>query len=273
MGLGRALAVAALAVVACKRAEPPPLPPMPTTIRCAVIGGFMETGAWHALSKKFEAETGNKIEVAAVGPKPVVVAAFRAGGIDLITVHASDAMVNLVADGLAVDPQPWARNDLVLVGPSDDPAQVRGDADAADAVKKIIAAKQKLLVHASNGADTVLHDLLEDVHAQLPDDVAVLFSGEDQHAVLARAAALHAYTIVGRIPFIDGKLSAPGMELMVRGDRRMRRPYLVETAPTAPPAAKQLAAWLRSAEVQSWLAEYGKGRYDAEPLFYPVVVR
>ena len=35
--------------------------------------------------------------------------------------HASDTIVNLVADGYAVDPQPWLKNDLVIVGPRDDP--------------------------------------------------------------------------------------------------------------------------------------------------------
>ena len=39
-------------------------------------------------------------------------------------------MVNLVADGLAVDPQPWVKNDLVIVGPADDPAHIRGEKDA-----------------------------------------------------------------------------------------------------------------------------------------------
>ena len=106
---------------------------------------------------RYERLTGNTIEVVASGPKPQVVEAFRAGGIDLITVHACDAMVNLVADGLARDPQPWARNDLVIVGPADDPAGIRGKKDALVAIGKIIETKVPLLVHASMGvADGVL---------------------------------------------------------------------------------------------------------------------
>jgi len=259
-------ALALLALVAC---HGDPAPPAPTTIRCAVIGGMVETGFWPELVQRYERLTGNKIELAASGPKPVVVDAYRKGGIDLITFHASDAFVNLVADGLAIDAQPWLRNDLVIVGPADDPAHIRGMTDAAAAVKQLVATKASVVIHASMGADGVLHDLA----IAIPPDQTVLFDGENQHAILDSAAQHHAYTLVGRIPFIDGKLRREGIELMVRGDPKLRRPYLVATAPKAPPAARDFAAWLRSPETQQWIATFGKGKYDADPLFFPVELR
>lgn len=272
-----ALAIAvALAVLgaapACKDTAETPARPAPQKIRVAVIGGMIETGLWAAVAERYERLTGHTVELAASGPKPLVVAAFRKGGIDLITVHASDAMVNLVADGLARDPQPWARNDLVFVGPAADPAGIRGEPDALVALRKIVAAKARLLVHASHGADGVLHDLREEGKIVLDPDATVFFNGDNQHAVLQRAAAAGAYTLIGRIPFVSKKLSAPGMELMVRGDPRLRRPYLVEVSPTAAEAARDLAAFLRQREVQELLATFGKGTYDDQPLFFPVVV-
>ncbi len=186
----RALALA-LAVRACRGTSEVPDRPAPATIRVAVVGGIVETGLWAAVAERYERLTGHTVELAASGPKPQVVAAFRRGGIELITVHASDAMVNLVADGLARDPQPWLRNDFV---------------------------------------------------------------------------------IVGRIPFVMKKLAAPGIERMVQGDPRLRRPYLVEVSTTAGEAARDLAAFLRGREVQELLATFGKGKYDDRPLFFPVVV-
>jgi tungstate transport system substrate-binding protein len=258
--------------VGCRGASDAPDRPAPATIRVAVIGGMIETGLWAAVAECYERLTGHKVELAAAGPKPLVIAAFRAGGIDLITVHASDAMVNLVADGLARDPQPWARNDLVFVGPAADPAGVRGERDAATALRKIVAAKAPLLVHASLGADGVLHDLCEDAKIALDPGATLLFSGDNQREVLQRAAAAGAYTLVGRIPVISKKLAAPGMELLVQGDPRLRRPYLVEVAVGAGEAARDLAAFLRGPEVQGLLATYGAGKYDDRPLFFPIVV-
>lgn len=273
----RAALIAAAVTVACRgTAEPPAARPPPQTIRCAVIGGMTETGFWPELAARYERLTGNKVEVVATGPKPVVVAAFRKGGVDLITVHACDAMVNLVADGLAVDPRPWLRNDLVIVGPADDPAHIRGEPDAVVALGRIASSKAKLLVHASSGADAVLEDLVEAGHVALPAESLVAFAG-DNHDVLARAAHDHAYVIVGRIPFGTGKLKQDGIELMVRGDPRLRRPYLVEVAAGPPDdprliAARDFAAYLRQPETQRWIATFGKGRLDDQSLFFPVEV-
>lgn len=259
-------------LIGCRGADDVPARPAPQTIRVAVVGGMIETGFWQELAQRYQLLTGHTVELAASGPKPQVVAAFRKGGIDLITVHASDAMINLVADGLARDPQPWVRNDLVIVGPTDDPAKIRGQTDALAALRAIVAAKAPLLVHASMGADGVLHDLREEGKLALDPASTVFFNEDNQHAVLARAAAAHAYTIVGRIPFASGKLRAEGIELMVRGDPRLRRPYLVELAPSANAAARDLAAYLRSPETQHWIASFGKGKYDDQPLFFPVTI-
>lgn len=275
MELSRALALIVV-VAGCggeRSSEPAAKPARPRqTIRVAIVGGMMETGFWPELAARYEKTSGDKIELAASGPKPQVVAAFKRGGIDLITVHASDAMVNLVADGFARDPQPWVKNDLVIVGPTADPAGVRGGNDAIAALKKIIATKSKLLVHASLGADTVLHDLQEAGSFELVPEATLLFADDNQHAVLQRAATEGAYTIVGRIPFLRGKLKADGIELMVTGDPLLRRPYLVEVSTKAQAGADDLAAYLRSPATQAWIATFGKGQYDDAPLFFPVVI-
>jgi len=269
LAMMRVLALAALAA-ACARSESSPRHQQ--TIKVAVIGGMMETGFWPQLVERFQRDSGHVVELAAAGPKPVVVSAFRKGGIDLIVVHASDAMINLVADGLAVDPQPWVRNDLVIMGPKEDPAGIKGGRDGIAALKKIIASKSRLLVHASMGADGVLHDLQEEGRLVFEDEQLGLFNGENQRAVIEEAAAAKAYTIVGRIPVLIGKLKAEGMEIMVRGDPRMRRPYLVETSPHANDATREFARWLRSKPTQDWIASFGLGKYDDLPLFYPVTI-
>jgi tungstate transport system substrate-binding protein len=268
-----------LALLACSSKPQEPAKPPPRTIRVAVIGGMLETGFWQAVAARFEQATGHKVELASSGPKPVVIRDFRTkGDIDLITMHANDAIVNLVVDGLAADPQPWVQNDLVIVGPSADPAGIRGEKDAGVALKKLVAANAKVVVNASLGADSVLHDLEHDAGTKLPDASLIVFGGDSQRQILARAAEANAYTFVGRIPVLTGKLKHEGIEVMVRGDVRLRRPYLVAVAnhggdPSRIAAARELAAFLRAPATQEFVASFGKGKYDAEPLFFPVVVR
>src|SRR5215207_5148217 len=99
---------------------------------------MMESGFWPAIAERFEKQTRIRVEVVASGQRTGIGGVFTHGGIDLITMHASDTVLNLVADGYAADPQPWARNDLVIVGPPDDPAAIKGMTDAAEAMKNIV---------------------------------------------------------------------------------------------------------------------------------------
>ena len=172
-----ALFLAAIAA-GCGKA-PGILPGSPQQIRVAVIGGMVETGFWQALAERFQQATGNryKIELVAMGPKHIIADAFRKGQADLITMHACDTIINLVADGYAVDPQPWLKNDLIIVGPRDDPAHIRGSHDAAEAFSKIASTGAPFVVHSSLGAQEVMRDVLNAGNVNLPSDhLTILFT-------------------------------------------------------------------------------------------------
>ena len=251
----------------------------PQTIRCAVIGGMHDTGLWQAVGERFEKATGHKVEMVARGPKREIIGSFIAGEADLITMHASDTIINLVADGYGIDPQPWAKNDLLLVGPPADPAGIRGEKNAVAALRKIVATKSKLLMHASLGANEVLADVLAAGEIE-PDPAQLISLPSDKHReMLKKAQDAGAYTLVGRIPYLNAKIEKHDMQIMVQGDPRLRRPYLVvvtnidDAKDQRHAAAKQLALFLRSPETQAWLLEFGRGKLDDQPLFFPVKMK
>jgi tungstate transport system substrate-binding protein len=166
----------------------------------------------------------------------------------------------------------------VIIGPSDDPAGVRGMSDAPQALAKIVAKKSAFVAHRGAGATQLLKELLDEGHVALAEEQTFrLGPSESQETVLEFAAKKHAYSLVGRIPFKVGKMQGKGMEILVQGDARMRRPYVVAVAdPKRWPAAhvvsaRRLAAYLRSRETQAWLATYTSPTFGAPP-FYPVVV-
>jgi tungstate transport system substrate-binding protein len=268
----------ALSPIGCGETSTPSMDATSVTIRCAVIGGMMDTGFWQGVSERFTKQTGIPVEVVAVGPKQIIAGPFERGEADIITMHACDTIINLVADGHGADPQPWARNDLLLVGPESDPAQIKGEPDVTVALRKIIKAKAKFLVHQSLGTNEVLHDLLAKGELEL-DAGATISLPIDRHRTLLKLAAKEqAYTIVGRIPFLNGKIPNDGLQIMVRDDPRMRRPYVVvvrvpnkKTDPTHE-AALRLAKFLRTPETQSWIKTFGVGVLDDRPLFFPVSI-
>jgi tungstate transport system substrate-binding protein len=251
----------------------------PQTVRVCVIGGMVETRFWEAISERFEKATGHPVEIVAHGPKRAIAVPFQDGQADLITMHASDTIINLVADGYALNPQPWMKNDLLIVGPKEDPAGIRGMTDAAEAMKKVLVSGSPFVVHSSLGAEEVLRDVLETAGLVLrPDTTSFVFSDQSRN-VLKTAAEKKAYTVVGRIPFLNGKLPNAGLVVMVQGDPRLRRPYVVAVANPAHfpqarfQAASQLAEFLRREETQQWIAGYGRGQLDDQPLFFRVVVQ
>lgn len=248
------------------------------TVRVAVIGGMVFTGFWNALADRYQQETGVYVDLIASGPKNDIVAIFKKGGVDVITMHASDTMINLAVNGYTMDPQPWMRNDLIIVGPPDDPAKIHGMTDALAALRKIADSKSNFVVHSSLGSQEVLLNVLEPAGIQLdPAHTTVLFN-DQQRSVLTVAAQKHAYTLVGRIPFRIGRLPNNGLVPMVAGDERLMRPYLVAvtnpnwTAGAHVGEAKRFAAYLRSPQTQKWIAEFGKGTLDERPMFFPVIV-
>jgi tungstate transport system substrate-binding protein len=251
----------------------------PQTVRCAVVGGLADTGLWQEISQRFEAETGHHVEIVARGPKREIAVDFVRDECHIIAVHACDAIVNLVADGDAIDPQPWARNDFLLVGPADDPAGVRGLTDAGAALRKILESNNKLLVHASHGAMEVLGDMMESEGLAFDPEHTIVRLDDRHRQMLLISEQERAYTVIGRIPFINGKVPKGNLAVMVQGDPRLRRPYLVAVA--APgrhsaaehDAARQLARFLRTPATQRFIADYGRGTFDSEPLFFPVTVR
>jgi len=244
-------------------------------IRVAVIGGMMTTGMWQGLAKQFEADTGWKTKITMGGNKQVLVEAFHKGEADFVTLHASDEAGNLVADGYAVGMKPWAKNELVIVGPTDDPAHIKGMTDGAAALRKIAEAQVAYVDFNDSGARQIADKLWKKAGIMPKGDWVV--KDESEHPqVVAFAQKHHAYVIVGRIPVVKGKMDSEGMEIMVRGDPEMLRPFVAMIAnvnrfPKANVKGAQLLSdYVSSERGQQFLKDFAAKQPDGVPLFYPI---
>jgi tungstate transport system substrate-binding protein len=251
-------------------------PANPQVVRCAVIGGMTMTGLWQKLSTMFEAQTGYKIEVVATGPRPDLDTAMRAGKVDLLTMHSGDITTDLVADGYGVNMRPWTRNELCIVGPPDDPAHVRGMTNGADALKKIAGTKSRFVDFQGIGSRELTHTLWRLSGLEPKGDWVLRDDTVSKWDILQFARTNDAYVVVGYIPARMQKMNAGGMEILVKDDPTMRRPFIVmETNPKKFPAvnsagARALSDFLLSAKVQNFLLEFGTQTNGPGPLFFPV---
>jgi tungstate transport system substrate-binding protein len=245
-------------------------------VRCAVVGGLNEIDFWPQLADRFQRVTGHRVEIVVSGPKHAIADTIKTGEADVIVMHSSDAIMNLVANGFAENPQPWAKNDFVIVGPASDPAKIKGERDAVAAIGKIIASRSKFLLHASGGANELIGDLLAAGGLELDAEMTISMPSDKQRQMLKRAAAEQAYTLVGRIPFLSGKLETGELIVMVQDDERLRRPFVIAVAvrpgDRLPEPARRFATFLREPDTQEFISRFGIGKYDERPLLFPVKV-
>lgn len=246
-------------------------------IRVAVIGGMTMTPLWNDIQKKFEAETGIQIEVVVSGEKPALARAMKEGKVDFLTMHSSDITTNLVADGWARDLRPWAKNDLVIVGPANDPAGIMGMRDGAEAVKKIAETSSNWLDFQSNGPRETAHTLFSKAGVHMIGPWVLKYENTGTKNILHYVASKNAYMIVGRMPILFNKIDPdPGVKIMVQGDPNMRRPYVAMAANPERFAsanvegANRLSAFLLSDKIQNFLATYDGGVGDGIPIFIPL---
>lgn len=253
-------------------------PADPHTVRCAVIGGMTMTGLWPEIAEMFEAQSGYKIEVIATGPRPDLDKVMRAGKVDLLTMHSGDITTDLVADGYGVNMRPWTRNELCIVGPPNDPAHIRGMTNGVEALKKIAATKSHFVDFQGIGSRELAHNLWTRAGLEPKGDWVLRDDTVSKFNILQFARTNDAYVVVGYIPAKLQKMNAWGIEILVKGDPTMRRPFIVmETNPKKFPAAnfsgaRALSDFLLSPKVQNFLLEFGTQTNGPGALFFPVTL-
>jgi tungstate transport system substrate-binding protein len=245
-------------------------------VRVAVIGGMMKTGLWPALTQRFEADTGYKVELTLSGNREVLAAGFREGEADLLTMHSGDISTDLVADGFGLNMRPWTRNEFVIIGPKSDPAGIRGLRDGALALARIAQAQAPFVDFQNIGTRELTMKLWKKANIRPQGDWLLKDESANSEEVMEFARKSKAYVVLGRIPVIQGFFSADGMEILVQGDPDMRRPFIVMQAnpqkfpQTNAKGARALADYLLTTKTQNFLLQFGTNSPGGLPLFYPV---
>ena len=107
-----------------------------TRIRMASTTSTQNSGLFDYLLPLFQKKTGIHIDVVAVGTGAAIEIGKR-GDADVVFVHAKEQELKAVAEGYFVNRHDVMYNDFVIIGPTNDPAKIKGMKSAADAFRKI----------------------------------------------------------------------------------------------------------------------------------------
>ena len=244
-----------------------------TTLVMASTTSTEQSGLFGHLLPAFKAASGLDVKVVALGTGQALDMGRR-GDADVLFVHDPVAEEKLVADGFGLQRWPVMYNDFVLIGPGNDPAQVRGK-DIAQALQKI-AQTQAAFVSRGDKSGTHAAELRYWAMAGSSNmGAGYKACGCGMGPALNMAASMGAYVLADRGTWLSFKNRAD-LAVMVQGDERLFNPYgVIAVNPAKHPHVKVKEAqrfidWVTSPAGQAHIAAYKIG---GEQLFFPSAKR
>ena len=238
----------------------------------ATTTSTQDTGLLDSLLPMFQRETCIEVKPIAVGTGAALEMARR-GDADAVLVHAPEAEKAYVESGELIGGRRIMHNDFLIIGPAADPAKVRGEKDAAQAMKAIAAGGS--FVSRGDGSGTEKKELeLWKAAGVSPASMAKREeTGQGMGATLLVAEARQTYTLTDRGTYLafKDKLS---LVPLGEGDPRLLNIYHAYVVnPGKHPTVKRSEAarfvrYLTEPEVQEWIGQFGREKFG-QPLFVP----
>lgn len=248
------------------------LPTGPADVILATTTSTQDSGLLDVLVPRFEKQSGYHLKPIAVGSGAALKMGER-GAADVLLVHSPQAEEEFMASGFGMDRHLVMYNDFLIVGPTDDPAGIRGERSAVDAMKKIAAARATFI---SRGDDSGTHRLERGLWEQAgiePSGSWYQEAGTGMGETLNTASERNAYTISDRGTYLalSKRVDLP---ILVEGDMNLLNIYhVIAVNPARHPNVNVggAAAWIRfllAPETQSVIGAFGKDRFG-QALFAP----
>ena len=247
------------------------------SITVASTTSTQNSGLFSWLLPQFTEATGINVQVVAVGTGQAIRIATN-GDADLLLVHHEASERKFVADGLGLERHPIMHNDFVIVGPSADPAGIRGTGDAEMALRLIGESEQ---VFVSRGDDSGTHKKELELWGASGFDPRPASgawyreAGSGMGATLNTTSAMGGYTLSDRASWVSFG-NKGDMQILLEGDPPLNNPYAaIVVNPERHPhvrvnEAQALVDWLTSAEGQVAIAAFC---VEGQQLFFPDVVQ
>jgi tungstate transport system substrate-binding protein len=222
---------------------------------------------------QFTAKTGITVNVVAQGTGKAIDTARR-GDADLLLVHDPEAEQQFLDQGHGSTRRQIAWNDFIIVGPSLDPAHVKGGSDSVSALKAIASTQTPFVSRGDKSGTNAAELRLWKIADLTPDALTDKWYrdiGGGMGQALNAAMAMCAYTLTDRGTWLSFK-NKGSLVVAIEGDPRLLNRYDVielsqqKHAGAKLEAAKSFADWLVSSEGQQAIGAY---QVNGQQLFNP----
>ena len=238
--------------------------------------GPIDSGIVGALEDQFEKETGIRVRHVGAGTGAALKMAEK-GQIDLVMAHAKSLEEKFIADGFGTARVPLMYNDFVIVGPDSDPAEIKGQKSAMEALKTIMDKRVKFVSRGDKSGTHVAEVELWKKASVKPEGAWYVIyekGSEGNVPTLKYTDQQSAYTVIDRATYLSIKDQIK-LVILVEGDEALLN--FISLIPVNqvkfPNVNKKdtlkFVQWLTSPEKgQKIIRDFGKDKYGS-PLFFP----
>jgi len=265
-----------LAVLAFVLAVPSHLPAGEAASKNIILStttSTQESGLLDVLVPLFEKKSGYSVKTVSVGTGQALDLAAK-GEADVALVHAPSLEKKFVADGKLLNRRLVMYNDFIILGPANDPAQIKSTKSSIDAMKRIAASASRFV---SRGDNSGTHNLEKSLWKQTgiePKGAWYIESGQGMGETLGIANDRNGYTITDRATYLAYQKRVT-LAVLLEGDKPLLNIYSVmEVNPANGPrintvGGKAFADFIVAPKTQTVIKGYGLEKYG-QPLFVPV---
>ena len=238
--------------------------------------GPIDSGIIDRLENEFEKETGIRVRHVGAGTGAALDIGKK-GNVDLVLVHAKSLEEKFVQEGFGTERIDLMYNDFVIVGPSGDPAGIKGMKVATEALKTISGKGAPFVSRGDrSGTHVAEMELWEKAGMKPSGPWYVIYEkgSEGNVPTLRYTDQKGAYTVIDRATYLALKDQIK-LAILVEGDEALLNYIsLIPVNPQKLPKANYEDAmvfvkWLTSPEKgQKIIKDFGKDKYGS-PLFFP----
>lgn len=247
--------------------------PAEKTVILATTTSTQDSGLLDVLIPVFEKKTGYFVKTIAVGSGQAM-AMGQKGEADVLLVHSPDAEKKFVAGEYGVNRRLVMHNDFVVVGPSNDPARIKGLKSGVEAFKKTAGAQALFVSRGDNsGTDAKEKSIWKAAGINPQGQKWYQETGQGMGQTLNVASEKKGYSLSDRGTYLALKKNL-GLDILTEGDAVLLNIYhVIEVNPAKWPkvnvqGAKAFADFMVSPETQRTIGQFGVEKFGS-PLFFP----
>jgi tungstate transport system substrate-binding protein len=228
-----------------------------------------ELGLLQALGEAFDKKEGARLIWIKAG-SGASLNLLKSQQVDMIMVHAPDAVSKAIADGWATNRTLIGSNEFYIVGPKSDPAKIKTASSGANAYSKIAKSQANFI---SRGDKSGTHQKEVDIWKKAgvtPEGSWYIVTNDFMTASLKKANEENAYFMTDSSTWVAEKDIAPNLVILYRGDKFLVNTYDALAVPVGSTPGRDIAVkfiqFVASDEGQAIIRNYGKSKYE-EPLY------